>query len=444
MAQKVNKAAGTDAEALKLVRLARMALLMRPDSACCFFAALALRLREVAAPVGTAATDGKHLAVDPAWWCGLTPQERVAVVAHEVLHCVYGHQSRRGGREKALWNLAADLAINSILEDAHFSLPECGVFPGKVAKGAAALSPYAQLIASLPKGLSAEAYYDRLQVIPRPKRPGKGEKGEGQPKPGAGGGDGEKGEGKPEPGDGQGGGSQQPVDDPGGCGAVTDAAQDDAGREESAAEWRVAAVQAARQAKTRGNLPGALSEFMAELEAPRVRWQGVLRDFVLRVLSDDYSWRWPNRRHIGRGIYLPSRGSDGLANGVVMVDSSGSISDALLKRFLSEVQGIVEAHPARLTVLMHDHAVHNTVEWQPGDGDLEVPRKIARGGTSHRPAFEAVADLDEPPAFVVALTDLYTEFPAEAPDCPVLWVTTREDSEHTKVPFGRVLGIVEE
>jgi len=89
-----------------------------------FFGALALRLNlETDPSAGTAWTDGKSLGYDPAWIKGLTLDQVKGLWAHEVLHCACAHHVRRGQRDPQRWNLATDQAINHILINSGFTLP---------------------------------------------------------------------------------------------------------------------------------------------------------------------------------------------------------------------------------------------------------------------------------------------------------------------------------
>ncbi|MCU6295065.1 hypothetical protein KWI11_27075, partial [Escherichia coli] len=46
---------------------------------------------------------------------GLTDENLIAVICHEILHCAYDHFLRRGMRDPQRYNRAADYAINQIL-----------------------------------------------------------------------------------------------------------------------------------------------------------------------------------------------------------------------------------------------------------------------------------------------------------------------------------------
>jgi predicted metal-dependent peptidase len=98
----------------KIVRSRVQLLLNHP-----FYGNLATRLKIVNGSgwVPTAGTDGRHLYYNEEFFSKMTREEIDFVVAHEVMHCVYDHMSRRGSRDPRLWNCAGDYVINQELVD---------------------------------------------------------------------------------------------------------------------------------------------------------------------------------------------------------------------------------------------------------------------------------------------------------------------------------------
>ena len=108
-----------------IIAKARARLLVRAP----FFGSMALGLAWVDAPdIGTMATDGRSVWFNPAWCEGNGVEKTMGVIAHEVLHVVNKHHLRRGERDAELWNIAADLVINRLLEDDKYVLPPDGLF----------------------------------------------------------------------------------------------------------------------------------------------------------------------------------------------------------------------------------------------------------------------------------------------------------------------------
>ena len=65
----------------------------------------------------TACTDGNTIFADTRFLKSLSRDERLFVLAHEVWHSVLLHFCRRQGRDRELFNIAADLEIHFVLEE---------------------------------------------------------------------------------------------------------------------------------------------------------------------------------------------------------------------------------------------------------------------------------------------------------------------------------------
>lgn len=112
-----------------------------------FFGTLLAMTPLVAQPaVATLATNGERILYNPDFLAGLTGEETVAVLAHELLHICYLHcdASRRGGRQPHKWNAACDFAINQELVRWGFRLPK-GVLRSPAFEGLFAEQIYEQL-----------------------------------------------------------------------------------------------------------------------------------------------------------------------------------------------------------------------------------------------------------------------------------------------------------
>ena len=66
------------------------------------------------------ATDGETMYFNEQMLGGEYRQHRIEVnraYLHLVLHCIFRHVFRRNGREELVWNLAADIAVESVIDD---------------------------------------------------------------------------------------------------------------------------------------------------------------------------------------------------------------------------------------------------------------------------------------------------------------------------------------
>lgn len=422
--------ADSEEKAARAVSAAKTRLVLAKDASSVFFATLALRLDfRPDWTIDTAATDGRRLLYNPDFVLGLSESELLGLLAHEVLHCTGKHFARRAGRDPEDWNIACDLAINPLLIESGFSLPAGGLMPG---------GPHYEQLAP---GSAAEEYFAALQAAKQPDPDGD-ENGDGSPADGQGDPSGDStGGDDAQPGESS-GGSSGPAD-PGGCGGVIDPTDeadgsdgDPAEMQQLDAEWSINIAAAQQAAQRRGTLSAGLARLCGDALAPVVDWKAALREFIARPAKRDYNWKRPNRRHIHRGLYLPSLHSLEIGHIVAAIDTSGSIDEATLTRFASELADIATQGAARITILYHDSEVVKVEEWTPDDGPLTLT-PCGGGGTDHRPVFDWIeANSDEPPAVFVGLTDLASCFPTAAPDFPVLWASTDRRAPH---PFGERL-----
>jgi predicted metal-dependent peptidase len=345
-----------------------------------FFGALALRLQlKPTDQIPTAATDGKLLLYNPAFVAGLNGAQLKGLLAHEVLHCANGHPWRRTGRNKQVWNQACDYAINSVLKEAGFALPE----------GALLDAAYA--------GKAAEWIYGQL-TQPQSQQPQAGGQGQ-QNQPQTGGQQSQPGAPQStgqQPSAGQGQPPQQPA--PEDWGQVVDNLEPDAAAQE--VDWQVATLQAAQMAKAQGKLPAGLERLIEEIKHPAVDWRATLRRFVQETAQADYSWKQPNQRYLASGLYLPQLRSEQMRPLVVGLDTSGSISQAELATFATELQAIMaECQPENITVVYCDARVQAVAEFTPQDEIQLAPK--GGGGTAFAPVFDYVTEQGIAPACLV-------------------------------------------
>src|SRR5574343_1224546 len=177
---------------------------------------------------------------------GLSVDELVFLLCHEVGHVIGQHASRRGSRDAKQWNIAGDAWINDMLKDSGI---------GKFIEGGVNMPGS--------KDKTVDEIYNGLP----PPQNGNGGNGKGQ---------------------GQGQGQQQ---GPGGIGEdLIERGSPMSPEEESRldAETRVEIAQAAQAAKAQGKLPGAIAKIVADLIEPKTPWYEILeRDMESFTKGDD-------------------------------------------------------------------------------------------------------------------------------------------------------------
>jgi predicted metal-dependent peptidase len=391
-----------DDEALQKVQKARAGLVLDQP----FFASIALRMELVE---DTAALDpvfekptmwvnGVSIGYHPDFIKSLTLDELKGVFCHEVMHVVLLHNLRRNDRDKVIWNVAGDYAINPLIENAGLTLP----------KGRLRETQY--------DNLEAEAIYSKI-YRPTPK----GKKGQ-----------------KPGPGQGS--------SDPGQTGEVRDYPGKDGKGNPTLAEiaeqeqaQKIATQQALTAAKQAGNLPGNLERLIDELLEPVIPWKEVLARFVDSHAANDYTWTLPNKRYLTSGLYLPALRNPELGLILWGIDTSGSINQHQINEAIGEGKGAIRAYTnTKLLVIFADDALQGEPVEIGSESDLELIKPKGGGGTSFRPPFEYVCQQGIDPKAAIYFTDGYcSDFP-EVPEYDVLWILTVKN-KNFRPPFGEVI-----
>lgn len=342
------------------------------------------------APVAT--SEVPRMSVDERWrvyvnpdWLSVAP---VPVIAQELAHVVWHLLAEHADRARDLrveastaeqWHAAADATVASTLCQAD--LTEHGL-PSAVSLG-------------MPADLSAEEYFALLSGLPAEALCSSDALG---------------------PGEGCGSGSdgirrthELPPD--------ADVGAVDA--EEARTIRRRVAIEYRAHVATRGLDPGDAGRWAASILEPRIAWEPLLAGAVRRAVGwtngrADYTYSRPSRRASSLPrVVLPGVRRP-LPRVAVVVDTSGSVDDALLGRALGEVDGALRAlgvGDSSVTVLACDAAVQTV-------GQVRRARDAVLaggGGTDLRVGLAAAGSLRPRVDLVVVFTDGYTPWPDSAP-----------------------------
>jgi predicted metal-dependent peptidase len=191
-----------------------------------------------------------------------------------------------------------------------------------------------------------------------------------------------------------------------------------------------------------GKIDGADTRDIDALMEPEVDWQSQLRQFVQETcVGDDFmTWERPNRRFIGQDVYLPSELSETMNELVIGIDTSMSISQAEVTKFLSEVQGIVlSVRPHILRLIYWDDAVRNVEVYEQNQLETLVTSTKPEGGGCTEPecVSKYIKDNGLQVDAVVMMTDGYISNWGQW-SVPTLWACTRD---HNVSPVGKTIHI---
>ena len=207
------------------------------------------------------------------------------------------------------------------------------------------------------------------------------------------------------------------------------------GKQEALARlWQERVARAAHAARGMGKLSGALEDTVRDVLDPKLDWRVILRDMITAQARNDFRLIPPSRKHLWRGIYLPTMEGETLEVAIA-VDTSGSISVEQFQMFMAEIRGVTEQFSDyTLHLFFCDGAVHDHIVLTRHD---EWPQELPKrgGGTRFTPVFDALDELPRCPSALVYLTDGDGAYPEQSPGFPVIWLLTQAWT----VPFGTTI-----
>jgi predicted metal-dependent peptidase len=368
-----------------------------------FFAALSRKIEKrasTAIPTAGVRVDPDtaqfEMIYNPDFFASL-PEEHVrGVLKHEFYHLIFEHVTSRKpeGVNHKVWNICADLAINSHLVG---ELPEMACMPG---------GPNFE---NLPKGMSAEWY---LANFPEREEGEDSEDGDSE------GGEGEPGEGQPGQGE---GGEPGSFDDHSGWDDANASPEQQAAnqmaKERLKQAMKDAANEASQSAKGWGSMSGEVKKEILKRLETKVDWKKVLRYFI--KTSQRASKSSTVRRINKRYAYIhPGKKVKRQAKIAIAIDQSGSVGDEMLQQFFGELNKLAKL--AEFTVVPFDTQVDASKVYVWKKGQSQNAERVLCGGT----CFDAPTEYVNSQNFdgVIILTDMEAPKP-KACKAQRMWMT---------------------
>ena len=345
--------------------VARVGLLLRHP----FFGNLATRLKiqEGSDWLPTAATDGRTIYFNREFFTPLSIKQVEFVIAHEILHNVFDHMSRREGRKPDIFNIAADYCVNGqIVRDGigDHNIEGIKIFHDKKYYGMGAEEIYDKIYDEMDE--------EQLKALGQllDEHIDWGDDGDGNSP------------GRPKY-------SKEELKQ------IRD-------------EMREATVQAA-QAAGAGNVPANIQRMIKELTEPKMNWREIIRQQIQSTIKDDFSFMRPNRKGWHMGAILPGTNFKETIDICVAIDMSGSIGDDQAKDFLSEIKGIMQEYQDfNIKVWCFDTRVYNEADFNGYSMDeFDEYKPVGGGGTEFDANWEYMKENDINPKKFIMFTDGY-------------------------------------
>jgi len=371
-------------------------LLMREP----FFAALSRRIDKIAstaiptAGVRVNPDSGQfELMYNPEFMEQLSDTHKQGVLMHEFYHLIFEHVTSRKPADglKRIDNIAMDLAINCHISNMLPNEADPGPVIGK--ESMKACIPGEGMFKDLPPYKSYEWYLEALKQMQDEQEKDEGGEGSGDPF-----------------------GDMDSLDDHEGFGEVDGTTQEIAS--ERMKEAIKKAAEEAEKSRNWGTVSSSMRQDILDRIQTKIDWRKVLRYFVKTSQRSDkrstprrLNKRYP-RVHPGKRVRRHAKIA-------ISIDQSGSVDDAMLAAFFSELNKLAEI--AEFTVIPFDTRVAEDKVYTWKKGQSKKTERVLTGGTC----------FDAPTKYVnegnfdghIILTDLMAPKPIPSA-CQRMWMTT--------------------
>lgn len=328
-----------------------------------------------------------QMVYNPEWLESLNENHAFGVVTHELLHLVLLHPFRRSGRDKKIWAMACDMAVNE-----HISpdmLPEVALTVGKASR---------LLAFNFESGRSAEYYYDKLiEAAPPGSFPFSCTE------------------------------EKMLIHFPDEIEIVVNFDEEPDLSEINRNAVQCGLEEVIRQAGNEGEIPGTLQGSIKSLySSVDVNWRNVLKRYLTgRGRMQVYK---TVKRVSKRFDDLPGTKRRRKMEALVAIDESGSINDEDVMKFYKELRLIQKIVKADIQVTRFDTDCADPV---PLERYIKTEDRIKKGGTDFKPVFKLADKISA--RFVLVFSDGEGQMP-ESVKQKVLWVLTKKPEK--ALPFG--------
>jgi len=391
-------------DVLDRIIVARVGLLLRHP----FFGNMATRLRVVAADhwVPTAAVDGRNLYFNTQFFNAMTNKEIEFVIAHEILHCVFDHFSRREDRDPVLHNISADYIVNNLL------------VRDRIGTKPALIDCYQDF--KYEKWSSEAVYDDLFKNYDEEELKQLGELLDEHI----------DWEGEADDGD-----SKAPGNKSSKNGKPTYTKDELKKIRDEIKEGMMASAQAAGA----GNTPGEVQRMIKELTEPKMNWRELLRQQIQSTIRNDFTFSRPSRKGQMSGVVLPGMSFMDTIDICIALDMSGSIGTPQAEDFLGEVKGIMDEYKDyNIKLWCFDTKVYNEQDFSADCGDDLLDYEImGGGGTDFDANWRYMKDNDIQPKKFIMFTDGYPWNSWGDEDyCDTIFVIHSNSDQSLEAPFG--------
>ena len=355
-----------------------------------FFAALSLFSKvEFINDIPIAATDGIKIYFHPLNFSKLKPSERDSIFLHELLHIALLHPFRKKNRDSLIFNIAADIVVNGMISELNdLKLPD-GAIRDLDLEDLSVEEIY-EIIKSRDEFPKLEMI-DLIKVI-------------------------------------QDQDELKEIDNNNKRLNIFDI--------ETYWKRAISNSLAMTSSINQGSISNKLKRNLDQIVNPQLDWRTILWRYLVKTPSDFSGF---DRRFLYQNLYLEELSIETLEVNCC-IDTSGSIDQEVLTKFISELKGILGSYPAiKCNLFYADMECYGPYDIDFND---KLPIPEGGGGTDFCPFFKAIENQEiYTLPLCIYLTDGYGKFPKKS-NFETLWVITPGGIDSEKIPFGDVCRLI--
>ena len=340
--------------------------------------------------VETACTDGRSIRWSAHFFGTLTTEQRRYVLMHEVFHVLLRHPLRVNARDPKIWNVAADIIVNNMCDKLAYDVkanpalrmdrPPDGIF--RITDQDATADNLYEIIRAENKKKPGKKFI----MLRKNYRSSRGSANDLEAVP-------------------------LPAEDLTGGVSLSE-------EEAEALAQQIASMIRAAAEHDRGTSGSFFipRELLSLTRSKPLDWRKILKDFLSEVQADETSYATPERKYLHMDLILPGHGlsEEGELESVwAFVDSSGSVSQAELNEFLTQLYRIAKDFRCEMNIAYWDTSVTDVYEKLRTEKQVLTAQPKHSGGTDINCVYRFVHDRHLKPLVSLILTDGYFGVPQQ-------------------------------
>lgn len=198
------------------------------------------------------------------------------------------------------------------------------------------------------------------------------------------------------------------------------------------------------RAMHRGNMPAGLERMFDQMNNPKIKWSDIMTAMLMDFKDADYTWERPDPFFFGQGMSLPGIIYENTIRVAFIVDTSGSIGEADMRKAAGELHAITRQFDNyKLFLTCFDTKLYDVVEYTEENGHMIQRHPYKGGGGTHfGEAFDWIQENKDEFDYVIFFTDGYGDgwYEHMSEGVNMIWLITESWGGNAPQPtWGRVI-----